>query len=52
MMCPISPLKAPSWCSNAIGFFVRETVNITCGNLRAKEQVNIEEVLFNKLFNR
>jgi hypothetical protein len=30
---------------------VRETVNITCGNLRAKEQVNIQEVLFNKLFN-
>jgi hypothetical protein len=30
---------------------VRETVNITCGNLRAKEQVNIQEVLFKKLFN-
>jgi hypothetical protein len=48
----VSPLKAASGYNNAIGVFVHETVNITCGNLRAKEQVNIQEVLFNKLFNR
>ena len=30
---------------------MRETVNITCLNLRAKEQGSIREALFNKLFN-
>jgi hypothetical protein len=49
---PISPFKDASGYNNDIGVFVRETVNITCRNLRAKQQVDIQEVLFNKLFNR
>jgi hypothetical protein len=49
---PISPLKATSGYNNAIGVFVHETLNIICGNLRAKEEVNIQEVFFNKFFNR
>jgi hypothetical protein len=49
---PVSPLKAASGYINAIGVFVCETINITCQNIRAKEQLNIQEVLFNKLFNK
>ena len=48
----VSPLKAASGYNNAIGVIVRETINITCLNLRAKEQGSIREALFNKLFNR
>ena len=49
---PVSPEKAASGYNNSIGVIVRETVNITCLNLRAKEQGSIREALFNKLFNR
>jgi hypothetical protein len=49
---PVSPLKAASGYCNAIGVIVRETINITCTGLRVEEQANIQEELFNKLFNQ
>ncbi|XP_047051104.1 mucin-1-like [Lolium rigidum] len=49
---PASPVKFSKGYSNAIGCIVRETVKITCTNLRSKEHENLRQRLLNKLFNR
>ena len=49
---PVSPEKAESGYNNAIGVIVRETVNIICKDLRAKEQAAIRGALLEKLLNR
>jgi hypothetical protein len=49
---PVSPLKHAKGFSNAIGCIVRETVKITCTDLRGKDKENLRELLFSRLFNR
>jgi hypothetical protein len=49
---PASPVKFAKGYSNAIGCIVRESVKITCKNLRAKVNDNLREKLFKRLFSR
>ena len=49
---PVSPVKHAKGFSNAVGCIVRETVKITCMDIRGKDKENLREMLFNRLFNR
>jgi len=49
---PVSPVKHAKGFSNAVGCIIRETVKITCTDIRAKDKENLREMLFNRLFNR
>jgi hypothetical protein len=48
----VSPVKNAKGFSNAIGCIVRETVKITCTDIRGKDKENLREMLLNRLFNR
>jgi hypothetical protein len=49
---PVSPLKNAKGFSIAVGCIVRETVKITCTDIRGKDTENLREMMFNRLFNR
>jgi hypothetical protein len=49
---PVSPVKNAKGFSNAIGCIVRETMKITCTDIRGKDKENLREMMFNRLFNR
>lgn len=49
---PVSPVQAARMYSTTIGRIVRQSVKITCTNLRMEEHSNMREELLSKLFNQ